>query len=115
MNVVVNKTELLNVLRENRDAHRAIFLEALEAYKEKSIELLEKQIQNLEKGKFPIRYSNLLIPEDHTEDYNRIISMLQMDIRKEFKLEENDYASYVLDDWQWKAAWLSNTLSYTSS
>ena len=111
----VKREKLLEVLRENRSKHRAIFDEAIENYKAECLSLLEKKIAKLKKGKMPRMSIRLLIPEDHTEDYDRVIKMFEMDVREEIELEENEFGMYVMDDWRWKREWLSNTVAYTSS
>jgi hypothetical protein len=109
----VNKADLLDVLRENRAAHRDIFLTAQEKYRERIIEELDRRLADAKAGKAIDVYIRLPVPEDHTDDYDRIISMLMMSLDDEILLTERDAMTYVQDEWGWNASFFANTTSYT--
>lgn len=114
--ITVSKTDLLAIVKANRDKHRAIFLEALEGYQRYALELLRKHIADMEVGKTQRVYISVDRPEDHTRDYDRIIAMLEMDQGDTFTLTEQDFAQYALDDWKWKRQWgVSNSGYVTAS
>ena len=64
-------------------------------------------------GKRIEQYIRLPEPEDHTRDYDRVISMLEMDLTDTVELSESDYSQYVLDDWQWKRQCLGTNRAYS--
>lgn len=114
MNTVkVKKEELLKALQENREAHRGIFEEAQKNYRERLIEELDRRLEDARNGKSIDLYFNFPEPEDHTKDYDRVIKMLEMSIEDELELSQVDFTRYVMDDWEWRRAWLQNTVSYT--
>jgi len=108
MNTKISKEKLLKVIKENRDKHRSIFLEAIEGYQK------EAKINKLKEGKTIDQYINLPIPVDHTPEYNRVIRMIEMDVRINIELGENEFAQYVMDDWQWKREWVGTVSNYTA-
>ncbi len=52
---------------------------------------------------------------DRTRDYDRVISMLKMDLTDTVELSESDYSQYVLDDWQWKRQFLGSNRAYSAN
>jgi hypothetical protein len=112
MKTVMDRKKLLGIVKHNRQEHAKTYKEAREAYRQKGIELLQKLITKLEAGEDIKPYLNLPIPEDHTEDYDRTIEMLEHDVREQIELEENEFSQYVLDNWAWKQNWLTTTASY---
>lgn len=121
--VKVKKDELLRVVRENRAKHIEGYKEAVAGYKEaalvaidKAMQRLKAQVQDLEAGEV-LRLAavsfDLRVPEDHTKDYDQVIRMLEMCVDTEVTLKADEFACYVMDDWEWKNDWLdvSNTYS----
>jgi hypothetical protein len=115
MNTVISKEKLMSIVKDNRDKHRKVFLEAIEGYRKEAINLLEKMIEKLKKGKTVNQYINLPVPEDHTPEYDRVIKMIELDTRGEITLGEEEFAQYVMDDWRWKREWVGTVSNYTSS
>ena len=112
--ITVNKKDLLDKLRENRDGHRATYEEAVEAYRAKAIEVFEQNIREVREGKPVRQYLELPVPEDHTSDYERVIAMLEWDEGEKVELTESEFRQYVQDNWGWAQSFMANTMSYTS-
>ncbi len=113
--IKVKKADLLGILRKNRDAHKAVFLEAQEGFRKAVVAALEQRLEVARKGKRVDQYLHLAEPENRTRDYDRTISMLEMDLSDTVELSETDYAQYVLDDWDWKRQFLGTNRAYSSS
>lgn len=112
----VNKTDLLRRMAANREQHREVYLEAVEEYRKRVLELLEERISVLRKGRVPEELSVYLpIPEDHTKDYDRVIDMLEMDQGEFIEITEREFGRYARDEWEWSQAWFANTQSYTTN
>jgi hypothetical protein len=81
MNTVkVKREELLTKVRTNREAHQSLFLKAQEGYRKLVIEELDKMLADAKAG-LPIRRSvTLTEPSNHTKDYDRVITMLEMSV-----------------------------------
>jgi hypothetical protein len=110
MIITVDRDELLKILKFNRSKHREIFEKALEGFRKQCIEALERKIEKIKEGKLETVSVNFPIPEDHTQDYDRIIKMIELNIIDEIELAEDESAMYIMDDWAWKRQWsVSNT------
>ena len=113
--VVVQKDKLVETLTSNRDAHRAIFEEALAGYKTRSVELLEEHIERIRKGKVERIIVSLPVPEDHTNDYDRALTSLEWSIFDEVELSMREFDMYVRDNWSWKDEFTNTTSMYNSA
>lgn len=113
--ITVNKDELLTKLRENRENHRTVFEAALEGYRLQAVATLEEKLAALTAGRLPELKLGLVIPQDHTKDYDRVIAMVQMHTSSTFRLSEYDFQSYVMDDWDWKRQFVRTSSSYAAA
>jgi hypothetical protein len=112
--VKVNREQLEQKVQENRNAHRAVFEDAQKNYRDLVIEELDKMLADARSGRKIIRAVLLPEPEDHTEDYDRVLAMLDMSVDEVIELEEEDFKCYVLDQWGWQRSFASNTMRYSS-
>lgn len=112
-NIKVDKQQLLTIIQANKAKHREIFLEALEGYRKKLLETLENQIEQVKKRKSIDVVIHFPEPRDQTEDYERVIGMLEMSKDTEIELSEQNYAMYVMDDWQGTREWLHTQQRYS--
>ena len=111
----MDTSELLATLEVNRDTHRGIFIKAQEKYREAVIAALDDRLQKARDGKpFTLQFG-LLTPEDHTDDYDRVIAMVKAHQDHTIDLDEQTFAQLVLDDWGWKRQWQTTTASYVAS
>lgn len=113
--VVVSKAQLLETLKENRDKHRGIFLEAMAGYKPRAIQLLNEHIARIEANAIERVYVDLPMPSDHTEDYDRAIASLTWNILEEVELTIQEFDWYVQDQWGWKQQWTTSNSVYAQS
>ena len=111
--ITMKKSVLLDKLRGNQKAHKAIFDEAVEGYKEQALRLLEEHLKHIRTGKMIEVSVHLPVPENHTRDYDRVIAMMELDIAETVALSEADFAQYVLDDWKWKRQFLESSKAYS--
>lgn len=112
--VVVNKQELLDKLVENRLKHNEIFLAAQLNYRQQMITELDRMLKEAREGKRFQRSVTLCEPVDHTKEYDAAIAMLTMSTDGEIQISHNDFAMFVLDDWQWKRNFLTTNSAYVS-
>lgn len=100
--VKVERMQLLTAIQGNRDAHRDLFIKAQKGYREMMIEELDRMLKDAKEG-LPIRRAVALVePQDHTEDYDRVIRMLEMSVDKEIEIDASSFDQYVRDRWSWK-------------
>lgn len=111
--ITVGKAKLMATLQANREAHAAIFRRAIERYRVLAIATFEDYVAQVKAGKPVPRVLQLPIPEEHTEDYDRAILMLEWETYDEVQLTMVEFAQYVQDKWGWHAAFTANSTSYT--
>ena len=109
------KAELLDIITKNRNGHRAEFEKAFEGYRKECIHLLEQNLKSLkERNGHIVRFTEFP-PEDHTDDYDRVLLMLKMSVDDKVELDARDFARFVQDDWEWKEQWSLSNSKYTNS
>jgi len=113
--VRIKTAELLKIVKENREQHRATFEEALEGYRKEAIVQLELMLEEARRGKRIRRSVTLIEPMDQTKDYDRVIRMLELTVDEEVDLTASEFAQYVQDDWVWKEQFAGSTMSYLAS
>lgn len=127
--VTVNKDELLDKLKANKAQHRETYEEALAGYKDKVREELNRMLNEtrdkveewldriddevLEVRLWAAPKADLPKPEDHTEDYDRAITMVEMSVDDELELTESEFAELVMDDWGWKGEFVRMSQTYS--
>lgn len=117
--VTVNKANLRKQLLENKADHEADFKITWKEYKTVLINRLHELVEEghkLEPGD-PIELGiyDLPQPENHTDDYQRAIEMLEWETGEEVVLEEHEFKQFVQDDWNWKNAFQTANSFYAGS
>lgn len=113
--IKVNKTELLTIIKKNRDNHHAVYEEAFEGYRKECIRILEQNLVALKSGKKVIVSFYEQAPQDHTNEYNLVIRMLEMDVDETVDLDQQQFSNYVDDNWNWKQNWTTSNTKYAAS
>ena len=113
--VRINKSELEKRVRANRDAHRGVFERAIEGYRKAAVRFFERQIDLARDGEQFQRAFMEPIPEDHTEDYDAVIDMLDMSEDDTVTLTAGEFRQYVRDDWGWKRDFIATSQAYIAS
>ena len=114
--VTVKVEDLIKTLQTNGERHATTFEKALEGYKAKCLELLEDRIAQLRAGKTPDMISiRLMEPEDHTEDYDTAIQMLDRHQEKTITLTQREFRNFVEDKWDWTDQWTLSNSQYLES
>ncbi len=116
MSLTFARDQLLTVVRENRAKHAAEYDAAVLKHREKLLAKLIELHANVQMTKTPLtardQQVNLPIPENHLEEYDRTIRMLEMTTQKEIPLSQGDFSQLVLDEWDWAMSFAANTKSY---
>jgi hypothetical protein len=120
--VKVKRLELLLAVRENRGKHISEYEEAVEGYKQAALDAVDKamvklrrRVEELEAGEvlvLDVVTFNLLVPRNHKQDYDQAIRMLEMSVDEELTIRADEFACYVMDDWDWKADFLNVSNTY---
>ena len=111
--VTVKKSDLLTKLKHNRSAHRALFVAAYEGFKTAAIKELQGMLSDAMGNRDVRLHLALEVPQDHTKDYDRAITMLEMAVKDEIFIDDREFAQYVMDDWGWKEQFVGTSSRYT--
>jgi len=107
-------SKFLEILRDNRANHRSEFEKALAEYREAVIKELEILLQRAREGSKVYIQSQLILPQDQTGSYDRVIAMFEMTTSDTVTLNEEDFSSFVLDEWSWKRRFRETSASNRS-
>jgi hypothetical protein len=123
--VRVKPAKLVEKLRENFNRHKEELAKAQSAYRKKAKEVLTARLEKFstyekaitrsdlkDTAELPSMYFDLTPPDDHTEDYERAISMLEMCEDETVMVTATQFAAFVQDRWNWKGAFLAKNSSY---
>jgi hypothetical protein len=111
-NVKIQRTQLLEVVKTNRSKHRDLFLKAQEGYRHEVIAQLDQMLAEARDNKRIRRVVELDEPVDQTNEYDRVISMLEMSVDDTVTLTAHEFDAYVRDRWTWSAHALANNTKY---
>ena len=110
---MANVETLIAVLRTNRDGHRKLYVEAWEEYRRQVLEAMQHNLTHAKNGGHLELRITMRTPEDHTEEYDAVIGLLEMSTQPDVELTAHDYERFVLDRWEWKRSFEDSTVSYT--
>lgn len=110
--IKMSKTDLLDKIKENRDKHEALYLEAIEGYKDSLVKTLKKMLANAKANKEVEHFLTLEKPVNNLKDYDRAIAMLEVTIDTVIELDQNEFSNLFLDQWVWKDAFMATNSTY---
>ena len=94
--------------------HDNFYNSALSGYWVKAEQVLTEKLQEAKNHKKLDNYLNLTFPESHSDDYVRAISMIELSENDVLQLTEQEFDSYVRNQWGWKNSFSSTNLQYTT-
>lgn len=112
--VTIKKDELLAAITKNLAQHKTDYEEALVGFRAAAIEAMQLNLSNARMGAEVKLGIALTVPVQHVKDYERVIRMLTMSTADEIMISESQFTMYVMDDWQWKAAFVGSTAVYNN-
>ena len=113
--VKMNKSELLTIVRENKEKHIADYNESVEDYKKAAIKLAEDNLKLAQTGDIDAIAKMRTVPQKPTsyEDaYIRAIRMLELSVEEVIEIEEQVFNQLVLDEWHWRNAFVASASLY---
>jgi len=116
-NVNLNKTELLEIVRANKEKHVKEFNESVEDYKKAALKLTEENLALAQSGdldKIAKIRSLPSKPTSYEDAYTRAIRMLELSVDAVIELEEHIFNQLVLDEWSWKQNFTASSALYKS-
>lgn len=113
--ITVNKAKLIATMKENRERHHAIVLEAQTGFRVKVIERLDEMLKLAASGQKINLNVGLAMPEDHTDEYDTVIGMLELDINETVLLDMTQYRQWVQDQWGWQRSFTTTNAYYSAT
>ena len=120
--VTVKKSELLEKVLANRALHIKEYSEACDGYRVKALEKIDEvfgglkaKIGELKEGQTIALLSvtfGLDVPQTHEKDYDQVLEMLRMSTDDTTELQSDEFACYVMDDWDWKQEFTMSNRRY---
>lgn len=102
--VTIERNALLAAVKKNRTQHLAEFTDATANYRTKVLEAIDQRRDEIAAGAKVNLHFHLPELQNHTDDYDRVISMLEMSVDKDCTLDSHEFDQYVRDNWTWSAA-----------
>lgn len=114
--VRVKTSELVKILKSNRQKHVKEFDKARKEYRIALTNVLERIIKKAKAGEDVPHRIGLDKPKSYVEDYDRTIRMLELSTDKKVELTQQEFQQYVQDQWVWKRGFdFSNSLIGTGT
>jgi hypothetical protein len=133
--VYVEKSQLLEIVKKNKEKHDIIYSGALEGYNAavnnylKKVESETERIKNLaieyskaeshgkvfdKTGLYLIRCDIPSSPVSYAFDYEKTIKKLELSTAEKISLMDNEFNQYVMNNWSWKTSFLASNVGYCS-
>ena len=93
----VDKQQLIDQIRANKENHIDEYDKAVEAYRKEAERQLKSQLKALQNGSLSVKV-NLVAPSNKTEEYDKLISMFEWEKADEVVLSQGEFNEYVLDE-----------------
>ncbi len=116
--ITVNVADLIKIVQDNLTEHAAVFEDALAGFRLAANKALNERIDEISSRKIVSLHFTLPIPENHSDDYERVLRMLLL--TKEagqelIVLSESEQEMYVMNQWRWKGAFDQTSTFYAAA
>lgn len=95
--IKVDKVNLIDRIKENKENHIVEFKKAVIAYKKEALRQLMKLTEDVNEGQMDIRL-DLITPVDNTKNYDSILEMFEWEVDDIVELEQKEFIEYVQDE-----------------
>ena len=112
--VKIEKQRLLEKLRENREEHHRLYVDVEIAYRKAVIKEAYEIVRKADSGETFNRCIRATEPTDHTDDYDRAISMLEYSTEDIVEITDNEFDQFVLNKWDWSGLFGDTYTDYMS-
>lgn len=115
MEIKAKREDVLAKLRENREQHAKIVVEARAGYIEKAKRELTARLDEANSNKVVSLQFGLRLPVDHTNVYDVAIRMLEMHQEGVITLSAEQVRNLIMDEWEWTEEFLGSNSVYSAS
>ena len=113
--VKVDRLELLEIVRANKEKHIKEFTESVKDYK-LAVLKVTKENYDLAKSKNLDKIEEIKSiphrPNSYETNYTRAIRMLELSVEDTIDVEQDVFNQLVLDEWDWKHSFLAASTMY---
>lgn len=113
--LIFKKKDVLAALTAQLATHKTIVVEAWEGYKVEAEKQLRRALDAVEAGERAIVQVLVTAPEDHTDEIERAIQMLEMTTNDHVELGEHEFTCYVQGRWGWAERFLLSNSRYSQT
>lgn len=117
--VNVNRLELLDKLRTNRELHRKEYIEALEEFHTRLLEDLKLAVKKVNSTQNTEDLKNfrfgLQFPQNHEQEYEDVIEMLEMSVDETIQLDAQSFKAYIKNEWHWQGQMRAAKAAYVTA
>lgn len=119
MNAIkMNRVELLDIVRKNKETHVTEYAESVEDYKKLVLQVAQANLKLAKSGDVEqFTYIKHLPqrPQSYEQSYTRAIRMLELSVDEVIEVEEDVFNQLVLDEWHWKHQFTTSNAMYKSA
>ena len=112
--IEIHRDKLLPIIKANQEKHDVIYTAAVSGYWEKAEQVLNEKLAKVKSHQKIDNYLNLAYPENHSDDYARAISMIELSHQDVLDLSVQEFDSYVRNQWSWRNSFLNTNTFYAS-
>jgi len=113
--ITVDKTVLLEAVKNNRQEHIANYNAAMEVYEKECEDALVDRLHELQAGEAgdPSSYLSFSVdtPVTYAHVYDRLIAMIDMTEAISLTINGEQYRNWVEDEWDWSSRYYASTMS----
>jgi len=99
--VKVNKAELLETVKKNREDHHAEYKVAFQEYIEAGKVAIEQLLDDFKKDPNTPLCIDIMAPASHIEEYDDAILILEASCEEEIELDRQEVNQLILNKWHW--------------
>ena len=112
----VRKEKVLEMLRANKAIHHTEFEDSMTTWIRKAHVTVSELLCKLasENARDINLQINLPKPVSYEQEYDKAIRMLELEVREDIDISDEDFEKFFEDNWTWKHSFLSNTSMYKS-
>lgn len=118
MNAVkINRIELLEIVRVNKEKHVKDVQESIKDYKKAAVKLAKENLELAKSGDLESISKVRGMPTkpvSYESAYTRAIRMLELSVDEVIEVEEDVFNQLVLDEWSWKNSFVASSTLYKS-
>lgn len=122
--VTLDKGQLLNIIRKNRELHVSEYRETYEGWLHQLEEharvvvdkITEAKLQYSQNHEPRLRcpsFGQLGEPESYESEYDRAARMLELSVDDHIVLTREEFSNFVLDEWRWTESFKSKVAIYS--